>query len=307
MRLVPKSSERPNLTVKQILAWADAHREHTGNWPTIKSGAVAAARGETWFNIDRALRDGSRGLSGGLSLFKLLALYRSVSRHVRKRPLSAAEILRWADAYRARTGGWPTARSGPIPEAPGETWGQVSSALIHGRRGLTVKMTLPQFLAEHRGKRNIQALPRYTIAEILRWADAHKARYRKWPVRTSGRITAAKGETWNAVDIALRAGKRGLPGGSSLAKLLAAKRGVPHRMQRPRLTIRQILAWADAYHDRTGKWPTVKAGPLGPYSKDTWSRIDKALRQGYRGLPGGQTLAMLMKERRRVFGSRRSR
>ena len=75
---------------------------------------------------------------------------------------------------------------------------------------------LPQFLAQHRGRRNVQALPPYTIRQILEWADAHKARRRKWPVRTSGRIVTTKDETWNAVDIALRAGKRGLPGGSSL-------------------------------------------------------------------------------------------
>lgn len=292
--------QRPQLTVKQILAWADAYHERTGNWPTINSGAVAPSSKETWLNIDRSLRTGFRGLDGGLSLFTLLTQERGISLHVRKRPLSVAEVLRWADAHRARTGQWPTDRSGAIPESPGETWGQVSSALRSGRRGLPVGMTLPQFLAQHRGRRNVQGLPRYTVLQILAWADAHKARYRKWPVRTSGRILAAKGESWNAVDIALRKGKRGLPGGSSLAKLLAAKRNAPHRMQRPRLTIRQILAWAGAYHDRMGKWPTVKAGPVGPYSRDTWARIDKALRQGYRGLPGGQTLYSLIVDRKRA-------
>ena len=33
---------RPPLTVKQILAWADAHRERTGHWPNCKRGIVVA-------------------------------------------------------------------------------------------------------------------------------------------------------------------------------------------------------------------------------------------------------------------------
>src|SRR5262249_55019273 len=36
--------------------------------------------------------------------------------------LSIAQILTWADAHFQRTGRWPAARSGPIADAPGETW-----------------------------------------------------------------------------------------------------------------------------------------------------------------------------------------
>jgi hypothetical protein len=57
----------------QILAWADAHRERTGRWPSRASGVVAAAPGETWVAIDQALRRGDRGLPGGDSLARLLA------------------------------------------------------------------------------------------------------------------------------------------------------------------------------------------------------------------------------------------
>jgi hypothetical protein len=38
-----------------------------------------------------------------------------------------------------------------------------------------------------------------------------------------------------------RAGSRGLPGGSSLARLLARERDVPNKQDLPRLTVRQIL------------------------------------------------------------------
>jgi hypothetical protein len=63
---------RPPLTVGQILAWADAHHACTGEWPSAGTGPVAGAPGEKWVHLDRALRDGLRGLPGGDSLSRLL-------------------------------------------------------------------------------------------------------------------------------------------------------------------------------------------------------------------------------------------
>ena len=63
---------------------------------------------------------------------------------------------------------------------------------------------------------------------------------------------------WHSVDMALRYGKRGLPGGSSLFQLLARCRGLSRA--RPRFTVAQTLAWADAYRARTGQWPTACSG-----------------------------------------------
>ena len=42
----------------------------------------------------------------------------------------------------------------------------------------------------------------------------------RWPKRDSGPIEEAPGETWGAVEMALAHGQRGLPGGSSLIRLL---------------------------------------------------------------------------------------
>ena len=70
---------RPPLTVEQILAWADAYRARTGRWPTARSGPVPEAPGETWSGIDRGLRVGGRGLPGGYSLARLLALLREAA------------------------------------------------------------------------------------------------------------------------------------------------------------------------------------------------------------------------------------
>ena len=59
---------------------------------------------------------------------------------------------------------------------------------------------------------------------------SNRERTGKWPTKTSGPIPEAPGESWNAVTAALREGLRGLPGGSSLALLLAEKRGVRQRL-----------------------------------------------------------------------------
>jgi hypothetical protein len=63
---------KPTLTVEQILAWADAHKARTGDWPKAQRQPVADAPGENWKAIDLALRRGTRGLPGGDTLIRLL-------------------------------------------------------------------------------------------------------------------------------------------------------------------------------------------------------------------------------------------
>jgi hypothetical protein len=72
-----------------------------------------------------------------------------------------------------------------------------------------------------------------TVAEILRWADAHKQHTGSWPTKASGPVWGAPGVTWQAVQSALRRGCRGLPGGDTLAGLLRRARGVGERRGRP--------------------------------------------------------------------------
>jgi hypothetical protein len=141
------------------------------------------------------------------------------------RRLTIPEILAWADAYREATGRWPTKDSGPIPEAPGETWLGVETALRDGLRGLPGGESLAQLLARKCGKRNPQRLPNLTIEQILEWADRYREEHGRWPTHSSGPILGTNGETWRTVNGALRKGTRGLPGGSSLAQLLAEHRG----------------------------------------------------------------------------------
>jgi hypothetical protein len=286
------------LTEEQILAWADALNTRTGKWPTKTSGSVAEARGEKWSSIDNALRKGLRGLPGGSCLAGLLAKQRRVRNFQELAPLTVEQILAWADEHHARTSEWPTRKSGAVGETCDESWSAIHSALQNGRRGFAGGSSLARLLAEHRGVRNPQDLPPLTIEQILARADAHHTRTGRWPTRGSGRITEAPPETWLAVAKALANGGRGLRERLSLAKLLAEQRQVRNRTSLPCFRSRNILAWADAHHRRTGVWPTRKSGPILQMPSETWRKVDAALRYGGRGLKGGSSLARFLAEQR---------
>jgi hypothetical protein len=212
--------------------------------------------------------------------------------------LTVRRILRWADAWRARTGRWPLRESGPVPESPGDTWMAVNMALGKGHRGLPGGSSLARLLAEHRGYRNIHGLPRLTLGQIVAWADAHRGATGRWPTADAGPVWAAPGESWACIDQALRNGGRGLPGADSLARLLARRRGVRNPRTAPRLTQPGIVAWAERYRRQTGRWPTARSGPVPGAPGETWQAVDSALRAGQRGLRGGSSLAKLLRRRR---------
>jgi hypothetical protein len=294
-RSVRNVRELPPLSEAQILKWADAHYARNGTWPNESSVAVVGApRGEKWANVNAALSQGLRGLPGGSSLAVLIAAERGVRNRASVPPLTIKQILRWADAHHKRTGAWPACKDGPIDGVPDETWDAIDAALRQGVRGLPGGSSLTQLLAEHRGARNMAALPRLTKKQILLWADAHHARTGQWPQIESGAVLDAPGETWSAINNALYSGFRGLPGGSSLPQLLAKARKVRNRADPPRLTEAQILRWAEAHRQRTGKWPGQKSGPVDGAPGETWKNLNQALRNGHRGLPGGSSLVQLL-------------
>jgi hypothetical protein len=295
-----RAKRPPTLHVADILAWADEHKERTGEFPMNKSGIVAASPLEKWANIDNVLYLGCRGFPGRWTLAKLLAERRGRP-HQRQLPkFRLNTILKWADEHKERTGKFPTAKSGIVVECPSENWGNVSQSLHKGLRGLPGGMTIAQLLAERRGHRNRKRLPKYSLKQILEWADAHRKRAGRFPTSNSGPIRGTRGETWMAVEDALIKGTRGLPGGSSLAKLLAKRRGYRNLARLPALSLERILEWADLHKARTGNWPTPKSGPVVDGPGETWSSIQSALDAGCRGLRGGSSLARLLANRRGV-------
>lgn len=173
--------------------------------------------------MDRALRNGTRGFPGGSSLARLLGKRRGVRNVHGLPPLTEERILAWADAYCERHGMWPNRNCGAIPGTVGETWLTVDSALHQGGRGLPGDDSLANLLERHRGKTRRRHHDRPTLTEekILAWADAWLTEYGDCPSpRDSRPIPGAEGENWNALDVALKLGYRGLPGGDSVARLL---------------------------------------------------------------------------------------
>jgi hypothetical protein len=286
----------PNLSFEQVLAWADAFHQRTGKWPGVGSGPIPEAPGETWCSVDHALQKATRGLPAGCSLADFLALERGIRTSSMIPNLDRKQVLRWADAYHERTGEWPIQESGCIPESPGDTWLAIDAALRGGHRRLRPGSSLARLLAKHRGRRNKQDLPNLTKREILSWADKHYERTGKWPNARSGPVIDAPGEEWKRIDSALQKGHRGQPGGSSLLRLLVKKRGVRNRLRLPALTEDQILRWAQRHFERTGSWPQYKSGPILDAPGETWAAVDNALRCGRRGLAGGLSLAILVKQ-----------
>jgi lambda repressor-like predicted transcriptional regulator len=74
---------------------------------------------------------------------------------------------------------------------------------------------------------------------------------------------------------------------------------MPRRGPAKPLTIEQIIAWAEDHHQRTGKWPTQKSGPVLTAPGETWAAINQALRSGLRGLPRS-SLSKVLREQFRL-------
>ena len=295
---MPLKVPLPRVPFTKIVNWADRHRRRTGDWPNIGSGIVKDAPHETWRRIDQALRYGYIRGPGADSLPRLLARHRGKALPKPPSRLTIPRILKWADEYHTRTGWWPSNKNESITSNPDDSWKKIDKALRKGNRGLPGGSSLGRLLAKNRDKTLKSRGPKLTITRILAWADHHHALTGRWPSGSTGPITDAPGESWKTVDEALRIGRRGLPGGSSIAKLLARRGRKRNEGQLPRLTVAKILAWADQHHRLTGDWPNQRCGLVQSDPEESWNNIDAALFSGVRGLPGGDSLARLLAKHR---------
>lgn len=288
-----------DLTTAEVLQWADSHHARTGKWPRKSSGTIPESPSDSWNAVHNALMRNGRGLTVRMTLAQFLSLHRGARNHLDLPSLSEESILRWADRHHRHTKSWPTAKTGPIIGAPGETWRLIDVALRQGCRGLPSGGSLIRLLARHRQVRNRKGLPRLNIKMILKWADLHHDRTGTWPRPSADPIPEAPSETWRAINTALHNGCRGFRGGSSLAQVLEKYRGVRNRKHLPVLTYPKILRWAKAHRARTGEWPREKTGAVVDSPGETWAGINAALRTGIRGLQeGGSSLFLLLSTQR---------
>lgn len=144
--------DRPPLTeamiVEAIRAWTATH----GHPPARKSGDATAyfphGKPETWNTVHQALRFGLRGLPGGTTLSALRDQSGFFTPTWRSHPLTEELIRSAAARHHARTGRWPSSKSGDATEDLGlpATWMDVENALKKGLRGLPGQSSLSKLL-----------------------------------------------------------------------------------------------------------------------------------------------------------------
>src|SRR5262249_13930840 len=161
-----KGTRLPPLTLKQVLAWADAHHRRTRLWPTDKAGPVIGTQGETWKGVAMALRFGYRGFRGGISLARLLATKRGVRNRASLPHLSTEQIIAWAQEYWRQPGLWPSRDSGPVAGAEGETWSGIDMALRYGLRGLPGSSSLARLAKRSARQSRTHSSPRRTLPPL---------------------------------------------------------------------------------------------------------------------------------------------
>jgi len=141
-----------------------------------------------------------------------------------------------------------------------------------------------------------------TIEQILDWADRHHDRTGRWPTSRSGPIIDRPDRTWESVQTALVKGTCGLPGGSTLHRLLARRRKARDaRMTVPDLTLKKVLDWVDSHWARTNQWPRRDDGPVAECPWISWSTIHHRLMAGEWDVAPGTTLAMWLRDVRGVW------
>ena len=59
------------------------------------------------------------------------------------------------------------------------------------------------------------------------------------------------------------------------------------------LTVKQILRWADAFHEQHGRWPQRTDGSIDGTLQETWAIINGCLAKAHRGCTGPHELALL--------------
>jgi len=293
VRAISTAGQKPPLSLEVVLEWADGYRQQTGRWPS-KATAGGPCDGETWGAIDMALKNGSRGLKAGSSLGRLLAERRDATNRTNTMPLNERIVLTWADAYFAQHNTWPNRKSGVV-DGTNERWDNVDQLLRLGLRGLKKSGSLTALLAKRRGvERHHSVRKPLTEAQVLRWADEFFRRHRFYP-SVSETESPIAGETWRAIDNALRSGTRGLRGGGSLWQLLRAKRCLTKTTRTTDLSEAQILVWADQFFAEHGTWPDQNSGEM-PDTGEDWKSLDVALQKGYRNLDGGSSVSRLLEK-----------
>lgn len=299
----------PSFGPKDIIQWAKEWNKRTQKWPSFNSGPIPGTR-VTWKLVDVRLRVGTKGFLGGSGLSEFLQENCGARRGARGDELSVEGIKSHIVSWNKRTGEWPRINSGPVPGTK-DTWMKFHSALSEGLRGLPRGGSLGVLVIQVSGERhprNTKNAPMLTIEKIAEWATSWNLRTDGWPKADSGKIPDSGGESWDGVNWALRKGRRGLPGGSSLKEFLRGRFGatIKRRSSLSRTSsisssdehVQEVKRKMRDWHGRTGSWPSRKSTTIKG-NNTNWHLVTKSLLRRKTSLPQvREELIAEMKEQR---------
>ena len=236
--LAPLREKKQLLSESSIIEAAREYYASFGKLPTASSRERLSTYPDTnWGSVNSAGWVGSRGLTSGRTLSKILApLRKELGINPKRRTsgpykqlLSESSIIEAAREYYSRRGKLPTASSREkLSTYPATNWAAVNSAGWVGSRGLTKGRTLSKILAPLRyeleppGSPKLSPLSEISIIEAAR---EYYSRRGKLPTASSReKLSTYPATNWGAVNSAGWVGSRGLAKGRTLSKILAPLR-----------------------------------------------------------------------------------
>jgi superfamily II DNA or RNA helicase len=129
---------------------------------------------------------------------------------------------------------------------------------------------------------------------VARWGCAYFQHNNRYPNRRSGVVSEYPTLTWRLLDDWMRIGRNGFTAGGSLIDFFNLTRPAD-------LDVKEIKKWIRNYIAIHKVVPGANDDPVPEYSSMTWRNLNKCLRMGRRGLPGGMTLQSLAGNKREMI------
>lgn len=211
-----------------------------GRKPQKTDGLIEHHEGNlSWQIIDRRLRDGNKGLSGGSSLAIFSETHFGIRDQVKIPEVSLDLIRFYIQKHFAKYKKYPTSKSGKIEFAEGElkgiSWHSVNQAIKAGKTSLPKGSTLADYIQSEFGVTNPKNPKLLSEEIVLSWIQKFIDKNGKKPNVNDGVIEFADSIfpalTWRLLNNCLSKGRRGFSGGSSLAKLIEVHFKIKNRNQ----------------------------------------------------------------------------
>ena len=290
--------------VSDLLQAAKAHKEAHGTWPSCAAKERAVLlfppRKVCWGSIDQALRKGRASdkeqMIPATTLADLLHLHglRPPKRRRSGERLTEVLLLEAVKQHRSRYGKWPSTRSGMGPETAKRlevtSWQAVNTMLRDWRRGYDGEAkTLSQLVRKARGLSLNPCVTEETLKEAAALFVREAGRAPQLGDFLKGRVGLKARTAWD--------GYKTQPGVQYRSwRIFLQDAGL--RTEVLLLTEELILEGIKKFYEKRGRRPVTATGDASEYfgPKDTWQKINYALMNGYRGLPGGSSLYKFFKK-----------